>query len=80
MSQFIAHDSHLDSQAVKKGLITAGIAAYQIEISQTGRLGYSRDVGPISFTPLAIVGIRSHSDVEKVCKFAYQHSIPITAR
>ena len=80
MAQFIAHDSHLDSQAVKKGLITAGIAAYQIEISQTGRLGYSRDVGPISFTPLAIVGIRSHSDVEKVCKFAYQHSIPITAR
>lgn len=70
----------LDSQAIKQGLVSAGIPEAQIEIGQAGRLGYATDVGPISLTPLAIIGVRCHSDVEKACRFAYEHAIPITAR
>jgi len=79
-TKFTKHNGLWDSQAVKKNLILAGIPEVQIEISHAGRLGYSNDVGPISLTPLAIIGIRSHSDVVKVCNFAFQYSIPITAR
>ena len=80
MAQLARPDSRFDSEAVKKGLVVAGIPESQIEISQAGRLGYASDVGPISLTPLAVIGVRSHSDVEKACKFAYEHAIPITAR
>jgi glycerate-2-kinase/FAD/FMN-containing dehydrogenase/Fe-S oxidoreductase len=69
-----------DSETVKKGLIEAGVEESKIEISEIGRLGYSTDVGPISMMPLAIVGVRSHSDVEKTVAYAYKHGIPITAR
>jgi len=70
----------LDRQAVGRGLAEAGIAAGQIETSEVGCLGYASDVGPISLTPLAVVGVRSHADVEKAVRFAYEHGIPITAR
>ena len=70
----------LDSEAVKKGLVLAGIPESQIEISEVGRLGYASDVGPISFKPLAIVGVRSHSDVEKAVRFANESGVPITPR
>ncbi len=80
IAQLYKPDSRLDSGAIKKGLVAAGIPESQIEISQVGRLGYATDVGPISLTPLAIVGVRRHSDVEKACKFAHEHAIPITAR
>lgn len=70
----------LDSEAVKKGLVAAGIPELQIDISQVGRIGYAADVGPISLMPLAIVGVRSHADVERAVKFAHEHVIPITAR
>ena len=72
--------SRLDSEAVKKGLIAAGIPASQIEASEVGRLGYASDVGPISFKPLAIVGVRSHADVEKAVRFANESGVPITPR
>jgi glycerate 2-kinase len=69
-----------DSEAVKKGLIAAGIPESQIESSEVGRLGYASDVGPISFKPLVIVGVRSHADVEKAVKFANETGVPITPR
>ena len=74
--------NRLDSEAVKRGLIEAGISASQIEISPVGLLGYASDVGPISLTPLAVVGVRSHADVEKAVRYAHAHAhaIPITAR
>ncbi len=80
MAQLAGPNRRFDSEAVKKGLIAAGVPESQIEIGQAGRLGYATDVGPISLTPLAIVGVRCHADVEKACQFAYQHTIPITAR
>jgi len=70
----------LDSEAIKKGLVAAGISESLIEISEVGRLGYASDVGPIGLKPLAIVGVHSHADVEKAVKYAYEHAIPITAR
>jgi glycerate 2-kinase len=70
----------LDSEAVKKGLMLAGIPESQIEASEVGRLGYASDVGPISFKPLAIVGVRSHADVEKAVRFANESGVPITPR
>lgn len=70
----------LGREAIGKGLAEAGIAANQIDISEVGCLGYASDVGPISLTPLAIVGVRSHQDVEKAVRFAYEHGIAITAR
>ena len=69
-----------NNETIRKGLIANGIPESQIEISMAACLGYSSDVGPISLTPLAIVGVRSHSDVENACSFAYHHSIPINAR
>ena len=80
MAQLARPDSRFDSKAVKQGLVAAGIPEAQIEISQAGRVGYATDVGPISLKPLAIVGVRSHLDVEKAVRFAYEHAIPITAR
>jgi glycerate 2-kinase len=80
MSQRQKTDSRLDSEAIQKGLVAAGISESQIEISYVGRLGYATDVGPISLKPLAVVGVRRHADVEKAVKFAYEHSLPITAR
>ena len=73
-------DGRLDSEAVKKGLVAAGVPESQIETSDLGRLGYASDVGPVSLKPLAIVGVRSHADVEKAVKFAYENGVPITAR
>ncbi|MCX5822147.1 MAG: DUF4147 domain-containing protein [Deltaproteobacteria bacterium] len=69
-----------DKEAIRKGLIKAGISESQIEISQVGCMGYAFDVGPISFTPLAVVGVKSHSDVEKAVRLAHQNRIPINAR
>lgn len=80
IAQLNKTDSQLDREAIRKGLIEAGIPESQIEIGQVGCLGYATDVGPISLTPLAVVGVRGHSDVEKAVKFAYEHTIPITAR
>lgn len=70
----------LDRQAVGRGLAEAGIRPEQIETSEVGCLGYASDVGPISLTPLAVVGVRSHADVEKAVRYAHEHGIPITAR
>ena len=64
-------DKRLDSEAIRDGLIKAGISESQVEISEVARLGYATDVGPISLVPRAVVGVRSHSDVEKAVKFAY---------
>jgi len=80
MAQLAKPDSLMDSETIKKGLVAAGIPESQIEISDVGRLGYASDVGPISLTPLAVVGVHSHADVEKAVKYAYDHAIPITAR
>jgi len=73
-------NGRLDSEAIQKGLVKAGISDSQIDISGVGRLGYATDVGPISLVPRAVVGVRSHSDVEKAVKFAYENNIPINAR
>lgn len=80
MAQLARAGARLDSEVIKKGLVEAGIAESQIEIGEVGRLGYATDVGPISLTPLAVVGVHSHADVEKAVKYAYDHAIPITAR
>jgi glycerate-2-kinase/FAD/FMN-containing dehydrogenase/Fe-S oxidoreductase len=80
MAQFHNRNKPLDSEAVKKGLVEAGVEESKIEIGEIGRLGYSTDVGPISMMPLAIVGVQSHSDVEKSVAYAFAHGIPITAR
>jgi glycerate-2-kinase len=80
MAQLAKPAGRFDSDAVKKGLVAAGIPESQIEISHVGRLGYASDVGPVSLTPLAVIGVHSHSDVEKAVEFAYEHGIPITAR
>ena len=69
-----------DRESIRKGLIEAGIAESRIETSQVGCLGYSYDVGPISLTPLAVVGVANHADVEKAVRFAHEHHIPINAR
>ena len=69
-----------DREEVRRGLAEAGIAASQIETSEVGCLGYASDVGPISLTPLAVVGVRSHADVERAVRYAYEQGIPITAR
>jgi FAD/FMN-containing dehydrogenase/Fe-S oxidoreductase len=73
-------DAAVDREAVKKGLIEAGISESQIETGLVGCLGYATDVGPISLTPLAVVGVRSHSDVERAVRFASNHGVPINAR
>lgn len=69
-----------DKEFIRKGLIAAGIAESKIETSQAGCLGYSYDVGPISLTPLAVIGVASHGDVEKAVRFAHENNVPITAR
>ncbi len=69
-----------DKEFIRKELIAAGIAESKIETSQAGCLGYSYDVGPISLTPLAVVGVASHADVEKAVQFAHENRIPINAR
>lgn len=69
-----------DREFIRKGLIEAGIAESRIETGRLGCLGYSFDVGPISLTPLAVVGVMHHSDVEKAVRFAHEHHIPINAR
>ncbi len=69
-----------DRDFIKEGLVAAGIAESRIETGQVGCLGYSFDVGPISLTPLAVVGVEHHSDVEKAVRFAHEHHIPITPR
>ena len=73
-------NSRLARKAIRKGLMEAGISESRIETSEVGCLGYATDVGPISLTPMAVVGVRSHSDVEKAVGFAYEHNIPINAR
>ena len=75
-----APEGALDSEAIKQGLIEAGIPEARIDISQVARLGYASDVGPISLMPAAIVGVREHADVEKAVRFAYEHGIPISPR
>ena len=69
-----------DKAAIRKGLMEAGIPASRIEISQVGCMGYAFDVGPVSLTPLAVVGVKEHADVEKAVRYAYEHRIPINAR
>ena len=80
MDQHSIPSSRLDREAIRKGLMKAGISESQIETSEVGCLGYATDVGPISLTPMAVVGVRIHSDVEKAVGFAYEHNIPINAR
>lgn len=70
----------LDKKTIKQKLIKQGIAESQIDISDVGCMGYASDVGPISLIPRAVVGVRSHEDVEKAVKFAYDNNVPITAR
>jgi glycerate-2-kinase/FAD/FMN-containing dehydrogenase/Fe-S oxidoreductase len=70
----------LDKETIRKGLIKAGLSVSQIEIGQVGCMGYAFDVGPVSLAPLAVVGVRSHSDVENAVRFAHQNRIPINAR
>ena len=70
----------IDQEAIRKGLIEAGIPESRIEISQVGCMGYAFDVGPVSLTPLAVVGVRDHADVEKAVRYAHEHHIPINAR
>ncbi len=69
-----------DKAAIRKGLMEAGIPESRIEISQVGCMGYAFDVGPVSLTPLAVVGVKEHADVEKAVRYAYEHRIPINAR
>jgi FAD/FMN-containing dehydrogenase/Fe-S oxidoreductase len=80
MTKFRKQYGSSDNEAIKKGLILAGIPESQIDTSRLALVGYSTDVGPIAITPLAIIGVRQHTDVEKSCKFAFQNYIPITAR
>jgi glycerate-2-kinase/FAD/FMN-containing dehydrogenase/Fe-S oxidoreductase len=80
LAQLNNPNNRLDREVIRKGLIKAGISESQIEISRVGCLGYATDVGPISLTPMAVIGVRSHSDVEKAVRFAYEHNIPINAR
>jgi FAD/FMN-containing dehydrogenase/Fe-S oxidoreductase len=70
----------LDRDAIRNGLVEAGIPASRIEISPVACRGYAFDVGPVSLTPQAIVGVKDHADVEKAVRFAYDHRIPINAR
>ncbi len=70
----------LDKEAIRKGLMETGIPESRIEISQVGCMGYAFDVGPVSLTPLAVVGVKDHADVEKAVRYAYEHHIPINAR
>lgn len=72
--------NRLDRETLRRGFIKAGIDDFQIETSEVGCLGYSTDVGPIRLTPMAVIGVRSHSDVEKVVGFAHKNEIPINAR
>jgi FAD/FMN-containing dehydrogenase/Fe-S oxidoreductase len=70
----------VDKEAIRKGLREAGIPESRIETSQVACMGYAFDVGPVSLTPLAVVGVREHADVEKAVRYAYEHHIPINAR
>jgi len=70
----------LDGAAIKRGLVAAGIPEARIEIGAVPLLGYATDVGPISLTPLAVVGVREHADVERAVRFAHEQGVPITAR
>jgi FAD/FMN-containing dehydrogenase/Fe-S oxidoreductase len=72
--------AEINKKAIREGLIKAGISESRIDISEVGCLGYAIDVGPISLTPKAVVGVRSHSDVAHAIGFAYEHNVPITAR
>ena len=72
--------AEIDKEAIREGLMKAGIPESRIDISDVGCLGYAIDVGPISLTPKAVVGVRSHSDVANAVRFAYEHNVPITAR
>ena len=72
--------AEINKKAIREGLIKAGISESRIDISEVGCLGYAIDVGPISLTPKAVVGVRSHSDVANAIGFAYEHNVPITAR
>jgi FAD/FMN-containing dehydrogenase len=69
-----------DKETIRKGLMEAGIPESRIEISQVGCMGYAFDVGPVSLTPIAVVGVKDHADVEKAVRYAYEHHIPINAR
>jgi FAD/FMN-containing dehydrogenase/Fe-S oxidoreductase len=69
-----------DREALRRGLAAAGIPESRIETSAVGCLGYAYDVGPVSLTPLAVVGVREHADVEKAVRYAREHRIPIHAR
>jgi FAD/FMN-containing dehydrogenase/Fe-S oxidoreductase len=70
----------LDKETIRKGLMEAGIPESRIDISEVGCLGYSFDVGPVSLTPVAVVGVKDHADVEKAVRYAYEHNVPINAR
>ena len=72
--------SPIDKEAIRKGLMEAGIPESRIETSQVGCMGYAFDVGPVSLTPLAVVGVREHADVEKAVRYAFENRIPINAR
>jgi len=69
-----------DRQTIRQGLIGAGVPESRIETSQVGCMGYAFDVGPVSLTPLAVIGVKDHSDVEKAVRYAYANRIPINAR
>ena len=60
MTKFRKQYGFSDNEAIKKGLILAGIPESQIDISRPALVGYSTDVGPIAITPLAIIGVRQH--------------------
>ncbi|MDY0166075.1 MAG: DUF4147 domain-containing protein [Thermoguttaceae bacterium] len=73
-------EGRLGSEEIKQGLIRAGIVESHIDIDPVALLGYSTDVGPIKMEPKAVVGVRSHEEVENAVAFAREHAIPITAR
>lgn len=75
-----APSARLDAQAAMQGLVEAGIPAERIEIGEVARQGYASDVGPISLTPLAVVGPRDHEDVRRAVRFAAESGVPISAR
>jgi FAD/FMN-containing dehydrogenase/Fe-S oxidoreductase len=70
----------IDKEAIRKGLIKAGISESQIETSEVALLGYATDVGPISLKPMAVVGVGGHADVEKAVRFGNENCIPVTGR
>jgi hypothetical protein len=68
IEQNLLSDRPLDKEAIRKGLMETGIPESRIEISQVGCMGYAFDVGPVSLTPVAVVGVKDHADVEIISR------------